>query len=91
MKANSSLVAKVAAQYSDALGSPALTEMFKSHKADEALFGYLGSLVNSTLDPEVHFGYIEAATKSNNIAEVELGFGRIVALHERSSTSCQVH
>ena len=27
--------------------------------------------VASTLDPEIHYGYIEAAAKSNNIQEVE--------------------
>jgi clathrin heavy chain len=71
LKANMRLVATVAAKYSDSVGAAELTEMFKKHKADEGLFLYLSTLVNSTLDPEIHFGYIEAAAKSNNIVEVE--------------------
>ena len=70
-KGNMRLVATVAAKYSESVGAAELTEMFKKHKADEGLFLYLSTLVNSTLDPEIHFGYIEAAAKSNNIPEVE--------------------
>lgn len=70
-KANMRLVATIAAKHSEAVGSAAITELFKKHSADEGLFLYLSTLVASTLDPEIHFGYIEAAAKSNNIQEVE--------------------
>ena len=71
LKANQRLVATVAAKYSESVGAEKITTMFKENKADEGLFLYLSTLVNSTLDPEVHFGYIEAAARSNNIPEVE--------------------
>ena len=71
IKTNGRLVAQIAAQYSGTLGNDAITELFKAQKADESLFLYLSTVVNTTLDPEIHFGYIEAATKSGNINEVE--------------------
>ena len=35
------------------------------------LYYYLGSIVNLSQDPEVHFKYIQAATRTNQIREVE--------------------
>ena len=36
-----------------------------------ALYYYLGSIVNFSKDPEVHFRYIEAATRVGQYSEVE--------------------
>eukprot|EP01052_Picozoa_sp_SAG31_P009399 SAG31_NODE_492_length_14913_cov_4.109086_5_plen_1645_part_00 len=71
LKVNGRLVAQVAATYSGTLGNDAIISLFKQTEAVESLFLYLSTVVNTTLDPEVHFGYIEAATKSGNVAEVE--------------------
>lgn len=35
------------------------------------LYYYLGSIVNLSQDPEVHFKYIQAATRTNQVREVE--------------------
>ena len=40
-------------------------------KSFEGPFNFLGSIVNSSEDPEVHFKYIEAACKTGHINEVE--------------------
>ena len=45
--------------------------MFDSFKCYEGLFYYLGSLVNFSQDPLIHFKYIEAAAKCQQFKEVE--------------------
>ena len=37
----------------------------------EGLFYFLGSIVNFSQDPEVHFRYIQSACKTGQIKEVE--------------------
>ncbi|KAG7258585.1 hypothetical protein CRUP_030873 [Coryphaenoides rupestris] len=48
-------------------------ELFESFKSFEGvcLFYFLGSIVNFSQDPEVHFKYIQAACKTGQIKEVE--------------------
>ena len=60
MTADGRLVAQIAAQYSGNLCNKAITELFKAQMA-ESLFLHLSTVVH-TLDLEIHFGYIEAAT-----------------------------
>jgi clathrin heavy chain len=48
-----------------------LIEMFESFKTFEGLYYYLGSIVNLSEDSEVHFKYIQAATRTGQICEVE--------------------
>jgi clathrin heavy chain len=55
----------------DILGRLKLIEMFESFKTFEGLYYYLGSIVNLSEDPEVHFKYIQAATRTGQIREVE--------------------
>ena len=45
--------------------------MFESFKTFEGLFYYLGAIVNLSQDSEVHFKYIQAATRTGMIREVE--------------------
>ena len=45
--------------------------MFESLKTFEGLYYYLGSIVNLSEDPEVHFKYIQAATRTGQLREVE--------------------
>lgn len=47
------------------------TDLFESFKSYEGLFYFLGSIVNFSQDQEVHFKYIQAACKTNQIKEVE--------------------
>lgn len=53
------------------LTAKALIDLFESFKSYEGLFYFLGSIVNFSQDPEVHFKYIQAACKTGQIKEVE--------------------
>lgn len=71
IRQNLQVVIQVATKYSDILGPVALIEMFESFKSFEGLYYYLGSIVNLSQDPEVHFKYIQAAVRTGQIREVE--------------------
>eukprot|EP00300_Choanocystis_sp_HF-7_P043132 c9748_g1_i1.p1 GENE.c9748_g1_i1~~c9748_g1_i1.p1 ORF type:complete len:1691 (-),score=465.27 c9748_g1_i1:35-4882(-) len=70
MRANLQLVCAIAIKYSEQLTPQALIALFDKHESVEGLFFYLGSVVNFSQDPDVHYKYIEAATKANQIQEV---------------------
>jgi clathrin heavy chain len=61
----------VATKYHEQLSTTALIDLFESFKSYEGLFYFLGSIVNFSQDPEVHFKYIQAACKTGQIKEVE--------------------
>ncbi|KAI0285915.1 clathrin heavy chain 1 [Russula aff. rugulosa BPL654] len=71
IRQNLQVVVQIATKYSDILGAVKLIEMFESFKSFEGLYYYLGSVVNLSDDPEVHFKYIQAATRTGQIREVE--------------------
>ncbi|KAF4503828.1 hypothetical protein G6O67_008769 [Ophiocordyceps sinensis] len=71
MRQNLQAVVNIATKYSELLGPVRLIDLFEKYKTAEGLFYYLGSIVNLSEDPDVHFKYIEAATKSNQLNEVE--------------------
>ncbi|KIM68076.1 hypothetical protein SCLCIDRAFT_1209460 [Scleroderma citrinum Foug A] len=71
IRQNLQVVIQIATKYSDILGAVKLIEMFESFKSFEGLYYYLGSIVNLSEDPEVHFKYIQAATRTGQIREVE--------------------
>lgn len=71
LRQNLQVVIQIATKYSDILGPTNLIEMFESIKSFEGLYYYLGSIVNLSEDPEVHFKYIQAATRTGQIREVE--------------------
>ncbi|KAF8661339.1 hypothetical protein AX16_001434 [Volvariella volvacea WC 439] len=71
IRQNLQIVIQVATKYSDILGPVSLIEMFEQFKTFEGLYYYLGSIVNLSQDPEVHFKYIQAATRTGQIREVE--------------------
>ncbi|KIM71904.1 hypothetical protein PILCRDRAFT_16608, partial [Piloderma croceum F 1598] len=55
IRQNLQIVIQIATKYSDVLGPVKLIEMFASFKTFEGLYYYLGSIVNLSEDPEVHF------------------------------------
>lgn len=61
----------MATKYHEQLTTNSLIDLFESFKSFEGLFYFLGSIVNFSQDPEVHFKYIEAACKTGQIKEVE--------------------
>ncbi|CAH7670842.1 clathrin, heavy polypeptide [Phakopsora pachyrhizi] len=71
IRQNLQIVIQAATKYSDLVGPARLIEMFESFKTFEGLYYYLGSIVNLSTDPEVHFKYIQAATRTGQIREVE--------------------
>src|SRR3569833_1794423 len=71
IRQNLQAVLQVATKYSDLLGPTRLIDLFEKYKTSEGLFYYLGSIVNLSEDPDVHFKYIEAATKFGQFNEVE--------------------
>ncbi|WVQ80099.1 hypothetical protein IAT38_002200 [Cryptococcus sp. DSM 104549] len=71
MRQNLPIVVQIATKYSDLLGPVKLIELFEQFKSSDGLYYYLGSVVNLSEDPEVHFKYIQAATRTGQIREVE--------------------
>lgn len=71
IRQNLQIVVQAATRFSDLIGPAKLIEMFESFKTFEGLYYYLGSVVNSSTDPDVHFKYIQAATRTGQIREVE--------------------
>jgi clathrin heavy chain len=71
IRQNLQLVIQIATKYSDQLQASNLIKLFESFNTSEGLYYYLGSIVNTSEDPDVHFKYIEAACKSGQMKEVE--------------------
>lgn len=71
IRQNLQICVQVATKYHEQLGTTALIDLFESFKSFEGLFYFLGSIVNFSQDPEVHFKYIQAACKTGQIKEVE--------------------
>lgn len=71
IRQNLQSVVQIATKYSDLLGPTNLIDLFEKYKTSEGLFYYLGSIVNLSEEPDVHFKYIEAATKMGQFGEVE--------------------
>ncbi|KAI6784810.1 clathrin heavy chain-like protein [Emericellopsis cladophorae] len=71
IRQNLQSVVTIATKYSDLLGPTRIIDLFEKYKTSEGLFYYLGSVVNVSEDPDVHFKYIEAATKMGQFNEVE--------------------
>ncbi|KAJ2895341.1 uncharacterized protein MKZ38_006691 [Zalerion maritima] len=71
IRQNLQAVVQVATKYSDLLGPVRLIDLFEKYKTAEGLYFYLGSIVNLSEDSDVHFKYIEAATKMGQFGEVE--------------------
>lgn len=71
IRQNLQICVQVATKYHEQLTTQALIDLFESFKSYEGLFYFLGSIVNFSQDPEVHFKYIQAACKTGQIKEVE--------------------
>lgn len=59
LRQNLQIVVQIATKYCEQLTTQALIELFESFKSYEGLFYFLGSIVNFSQDPEVHFKYIQ--------------------------------
>ena len=71
IRQNLAAVVQIATKYSDLLGATRLIDLLEKYRTAEGLYHYLGSIVNLSEDPEVVFKYIQAATMTGNVTEVE--------------------
>ncbi|KAI9320245.1 hypothetical protein BX666DRAFT_2104787 [Dichotomocladium elegans] len=71
LRQNLPVVIQIAIKYSDQMQPQNLIDLFESFKSNEGLFYYLGSIVNVSKDPLVHFKYIQAACRTGNLREAE--------------------
>ena len=72
LRQNLQIVVQIATKYHEQLSTNALIDVFESFKSFEGLFYFLGSIVNFSQEPEVHFKYIQAACKTGQIKEVSI-------------------
>ena len=59
IRQNLQICVQIASKYHEQLTTSALIEIFESFKSFEGLFYFLGSIVNFSQEPEVHFKYIQ--------------------------------
>ncbi|KAI8065286.1 hypothetical protein BC940DRAFT_334946 [Gongronella butleri] len=71
LRQNLQLVVQVAIKYSELLQPKHLIALFEKFKSNEGLYYYLGSIVNMSQDPLVHFKYIQASCRTGNLREAE--------------------
>ncbi|KAF7731429.1 hypothetical protein EC973_000237 [Apophysomyces ossiformis] len=71
LRQNLQVVVQVSIKYSEQLQPHNLIDIFESFKSNEGLYYFLGSIVNVSQDPLVHFKYIQAACRTGNIREAE--------------------
>jgi len=64
-------VVQVATTYHNEIGTDKLIEMFEQFQSWEGLFYFLGGIISTNQDKEVHLKYIQAAARLNHIQEVE--------------------
>lgn len=68
---NFNVVVQAATKGVEKIGADKLIQLFDSFKSYAGLFYFLGSIVDYSEDPEVHFKYIEASVRTEQWAEVE--------------------
>lgn len=71
IRQNLQAVIRVAQKFSDLLGPTNIIDLLEKYRTAEGLYYYLGGIVNVSEDKDVHFKYIEAATKMGQFQEVE--------------------
>ncbi|KAF2259169.1 clathrin heavy chain [Lojkania enalia] len=71
IRQNLQTVIRIAQKYSDLLGPNKIIELLEKYRTAEGLYFYLGAIVNVSEDKDVHFKYIEAATRVGQLNEVE--------------------
>ena len=71
IRQNLQVCIQIAVRYADLLGTSSLIDLFESFKSYEGLYYFLGAIVNSSQDSDVHFKYIQAACRTGQMKEVE--------------------
>lgn len=68
---NLNVVVQIAIKYHEQIGVLKIVEMFESFASSEGVFYLLGAILSTSTDPDVHFKYIQAASRCGNMQEVE--------------------
>merc|ERR1719355_109530 len=68
---NLQVVVQVAIKYHEQMGAMKIVEMFESFGSSEGIFYFLGAILSSSTVAEVHFKYIQSASRCGNMQEVE--------------------
>jgi len=68
---NLQVVVQVAIKYHEQIGAGKIVAMFEQFGSNEGVFYFLGAILASSTDPDVHFKYIQAASRCGNMQEVE--------------------
>merc|ERR1719230_2240052 len=68
---NLQVCVQIAIKFHEQIGAVKLVEMFESLGSQEGVFYFLGAILSNSTDPEVHFKYIQAASRVGNMQEVE--------------------
>ena len=71
IRQNLPIATKIATKYSEQIEVSKLIQIFEDVKSFEGLYFFLGSIVNVSQNPEVHFKYIQAACRTGQFKEVE--------------------
>ena len=71
IRQNLPIATKIATKYSEHMEVSKLINIFEEVKSFEGLYFFLGSIVNVSQNPEVHFKYIQAACRTGQLKEVE--------------------
>ncbi|GFS33553.1 clathrin, heavy chain [Actinidia rufa] len=70
LRANLQIIVQVTKEYCEQLGVDACIKLFEQFKSYEGLYFFIGSYLSSSLDPDIHFKYIEAAARMGQIKEL---------------------
>lgn len=70
-RANGQLVFQAALKFQDRVGASKLASLFEQQGMQDVCFAFLKAIVDASVDPDVHFKFIQVACKLNNTAEVD--------------------
>jgi clathrin heavy chain len=68
---NMQIVVQCAIKFHEQMGIEKISKLFEAFQCYDGLFFFLGGILASSTDPEVHFKYIEAASRLGHVQEVE--------------------
>jgi len=67
IKANLAVTIQIASKYYERYSPQAIIDVFERHKTFEGIYYFCGSVLSFSQDPVVHFKYLEAAMRMNQI------------------------
>ncbi|KAJ6238519.1 clathrin heavy chain [Anaeramoeba flamelloides] len=71
IKQSLQVVVQIAAKYTERFEIKKFVSLFENFNSFEGVYYYLGSVISQTQEEDIHYKYIQAATKIGEIQEVE--------------------